>query len=108
MIGDIRGYVLIRSLPPPGIRGSKQRVDHRHVLHRVLQRVGRGRAVADGSREQIALQAVLVARLELDPLGPGAGQIGPVVDEQATGAIGRRVERDLDLDPARAPRILTR
>ena len=56
--------------------------------------------LADRAREQIALHRVLIDHVERLEPGGAVAQLRAVVDEDPTRAVGRRVERDLDLDPS--------
>src|SRR5271166_5565543 len=86
-------------LPGTAFRRAEQRIDDAHVQDRVLERKFEWRLPHDGARECVPLQSVLIADREfLDPR-PAAEQVRAGVDQDSRRPVGRRVERDLDLDP---------
>src|SRR5882724_13721945 len=87
-------------LPPPRLGRAEDGVDDPHVLHGVLEREFGRLAAADRLGEEVALDGVLVAHRECLFPGRGVAERAAVVDEDAAGPVGRRVEGDLHLDPA--------
>src|SRR5437868_4544550 len=73
------------------------RIDDAHVRDRVFERRRHRGVVADRARQLVTLDRVLIADLEADLVGV----VAALVPDPA-GPVGRRVERDLDLDPALA------
>src|SRR3954470_14986950 len=80
--------------------GPEDRFDDRHVFNGVLNRDGDFGVVENGAREGVALQRVLVADWEGLDGDAAAEEVCSAVDEQARGAVGGSVDRDLELDAA--------
>src|SRR5262249_8322150 len=91
-----------RSDPLPGVvpGGAEEGVDDPHVLDGIVEREGDRLAAADRLREQIALDGVLVADRKALDLLRDVAEPAAVVDEDAAGLVRRRIEGDLDGDPA--------
>ena len=91
---------MLDGLPLAGAGRSKNGVDDGHVGDAFFEGDGDGGAFEDGAREGVALERVLVDDGEGFGGDAGAEDVAAVVGEQACGAIGRGVERDLDFDAA--------
>src|SRR5208282_5046138 len=89
-----------RRLPFAGDCGVEDGIDDGHVRDGVFDRDGNLRVFEDGPGEGVALQCVLVAGREGFGGDSAAGKIARGVDENASGTIWRRVDRDFDLDAA--------
>ena len=89
--------------PAPTLLGAEQRIDDAHASHCVLHAVRKGDLAADGPRECLALQLVLVTLGQRLGTDRGAVQRRPVVQEQQCPRPLRRVDGDLDLDAALGP-----
>src|ERR1035441_6413386 len=87
-----------RRLPQTGVCGAEDRLDHRHIADGIFQRHRDLGRVQDGLRESIALQRVLIADGESLRGNAAAKQVAAGVDEQAGGAVVRRIDRDFQLD----------
>src|SRR3954466_5053635 len=92
--GPMRGNPSARS------PGGQDGLDHVHVPDRVLDRRRDGGVVEDRPGEEVALDGVLVAGLDLDSLD----RPGVPLDSEGTGGVVRGIERDLGkLDPPLGP-----
>ena len=83
-----------------GLGGPEYSLDDGHVLDRAFEGYGQFGVFADALREQISLDRVLVDNVELDDFGAAAGRIGSIVNKDSAWFVRRRIERDLDFDPA--------
>src|ERR1039457_2828627 len=90
----------LRRLPASRFRRAEQRIDDGHVADGVLEWHRHFALATHGLREQVALDGVLVADRECFGLDAGAEQVGAVVHKDAARLVVRRVEWNLDLDPA--------
>ena len=88
--------------PRPALRAAHDRLDHRHIRHRILDRRGHRRIVQDRARQRIALERILIAYLEHNLIGA----IGVLVPDLAW-PVGRRGSLD-DLAAGKVPGNLGR
>src|ERR1022692_684592 len=95
-----RGPAPLWRFPATRFRRAEQRIDDGHVPDGVNERHRHFALATHGLREQVALNGVLVADRERFGLDAGAEQVGAVVHKDAARLVGRRVEWNLDLDPA--------
>src|SRR6185503_974974 len=96
----------LKALPTASLSRPDDRLENLHVLHGHLERVRRGRAGPDGPGEFVRLDAVLIARRNLDRLDTRSKDVTAVVHEQPARPIGWGVERDLDLEARLCPEHL--
>src|SRR5262249_12979348 len=87
-----------RHLPRSHLSRAENGFDHRHVPDRVFEGNWDFPALSDGSRENVALDRVLIARRESFCADVLAENIAAVVNENTAGAIVWRVEWNLNLD----------
>src|SRR5206468_11155445 len=71
-----------RHFPLPRFRRAEDGIDNRHVPDRILERIGRRSETADGLREQVGLNRVLIAGVHFDSLDAAARQVSAIVDKQ--------------------------
>jgi hypothetical protein len=77
-----------------------------HVLNGVLDGDGNFSVFQNGFGEGITLQSVLIADGEGFSGDASAEEVTSIVDEEASGAVNRHVERDFELNaPARAEEV---
>ena len=81
-----------------GFGGVEDGLDDRHVLDGVFDGNGDFRVFQDSLGEGVGLQGVLIADGKGLRRDTAAEEVAPVVDEEARGAVGRRVEGDFHLD----------
>jgi hypothetical protein len=87
-------------LPPARLRRAEERVEHRHVADRVLERHRHRAGAAHRLGEPVGLQRVLVDAGEVEHLGRAARRAArpAVVHDDPRRALARGAERQLDLD----------
>src|ERR1017187_4959304 len=90
-------------LPAPGLRREEHRVDDGRGFGGIFQRHRDLAALANGAREQVALDGVLVAGRQLLDGESAAVEVAAIVDKHARSPSGRGVEGNLRLDSSGAP-----
>ena len=90
-------------MPLVGTGGGENCIDDGHVGDAFFEGDGDGDVFEDGAGEGVALECVLIDDGESFGGDAGAEEIAAVVNDDACGAIGRRVIGDLDFDAAFSP-----
>ena len=86
--------------PASRFRRPKNRVDYCHISNTRFEGYGNLGVITDCAGEEIALGRVLVAFRNLVGFDAGTGDVAAVIQKNAAGAVGRRVEGDLDFESA--------
>jgi hypothetical protein len=87
-------------LPLAGLGGGEKGFDDGHIGDALFEGDGDGCALKDGAGEGVALQGVLIGGGESFRGNAGTEEVAAIVDKEARGAVGWRVEGDLDFDAA--------
>src|ERR1035437_2888860 len=91
-------FLLPGRLPLTGFGGVEDGLDDSHVLDGVFDGNGDFSVLQNSLGEGVGLQGVLLADGKGLRRDTAAEEVAPVVDEEARGAVGRRVEGDFHLD----------